>query len=180
MQSDDQSPCGMPGLHPACTRERIRDQYRRLVLQYHPDRNPSPDAARILKDVIEAYRNLSDPSTRSRYDGTIGADGQNHRPGHVDNAGQAARQDRIYTPDAYRIIKGVMGRAGDSYRRYKCPLTMAYGITVECGSEPTPAEIRRLEHRGLLVDKVIRRRFRKKCTLYVLIAGTARHGRAAV
>ncbi len=48
--------------------EDIKKAYRDLALKYHPDRNPSPDAEDMFKEVNEAYQVLSDPRTRERYD----------------------------------------------------------------------------------------------------------------
>ncbi len=39
----------------------IRAAYRKRAAQLHPDRNSEPDAADRLKEVVEAYRFLSDP-----------------------------------------------------------------------------------------------------------------------
>jgi hypothetical protein len=40
----------------------IRAAYKKLAAELHPDRNAAPDAAERLKDVIEAYRFLSNPT----------------------------------------------------------------------------------------------------------------------
>ncbi len=47
----------------------IKDAYRRLAFQYHPDRN-SGDAAAVerMKGINEAYAVLSDPVKREQYD----------------------------------------------------------------------------------------------------------------
>ncbi len=48
--------------------EDIKRNYRRLVRKYHPDINPSPQAAQTFKSVSQAYSILSDPSQRALYD----------------------------------------------------------------------------------------------------------------
>ncbi len=47
----------------------IKKAYRKLALQYHPDRNEgSPDAEERFKEVTRAYEVLRDPDQRSVYD----------------------------------------------------------------------------------------------------------------
>ncbi len=47
---------------------QIRNAYRRLVKQYHPDYNPSAQAAELIKQINEAYDVLSDSEKRTAYD----------------------------------------------------------------------------------------------------------------
>ncbi len=49
--------------------DEIKKSYRKLALQYHPDRNPGDKAAEEkFKEAAEAYAILSDPEKRAQYD----------------------------------------------------------------------------------------------------------------
>lgn len=49
--------------------EEIRSAYRKLAMQYHPDRNPgNKQAEDKFKEINEAYQVLSDSQKRARYD----------------------------------------------------------------------------------------------------------------
>jgi curved DNA-binding protein CbpA len=57
------------GLPHTATCAQIRTAYKRLAMQYHPDRNPgNAMAEEIIKQINEAYDVLSDPVKKSRYD----------------------------------------------------------------------------------------------------------------
>jgi molecular chaperone DnaJ len=57
----------------------IKSSYRKLAMQYHPDRNPGDKDAEVkFKEIAEAYEILRDPDKRHRYDryGHAGLEGQ--------------------------------------------------------------------------------------------------------
>ena len=41
--------------------EDVKKAYKRLALKYHPDKNPSAEAADQFKRISEAYQNIIDP-----------------------------------------------------------------------------------------------------------------------
>ena len=51
------------------TEQEIKSSYRKLALQFHPDRNPgNPEAEEKFKECSEAYAVLADGEKRARYD----------------------------------------------------------------------------------------------------------------
>ncbi len=68
------------------TLEEIKQAYRRLARQYHPDVNKSPDAEEKFKEINEAYAVLSDEEKRRIYDmyGHAGLEGRGFRPEPAD------------------------------------------------------------------------------------------------
>jgi molecular chaperone DnaJ len=64
------------GIPKTASKEDIKTAYRKLALQYHPDRNKDAGAEDRFKEISEAYAVLSDDEKRKRYDtyGHVGAD----------------------------------------------------------------------------------------------------------
>jgi curved DNA-binding protein len=62
------------GVERKANEDDIRKAYRKLAMQYHPDRNPGDkQAEERFKEINEAYQVLSDPQKRAHYD-RLGSD----------------------------------------------------------------------------------------------------------
>lgn len=56
------------GLPRDATDEQVKRAFRKLAMEYHPDRNQNSGATEKFKEINEAYEVLSDPQKRSYYD----------------------------------------------------------------------------------------------------------------
>ncbi len=66
------------GVSKTSSPDEIKQQYRKLALKFHPDRNKSSDAQEHFKEISEAYAVLSDSEKKQVYDqhGHAGVDGR--------------------------------------------------------------------------------------------------------
>src|SRR5438445_9672128 len=62
--------------------DEIKKSFRKLAMEYHPDRNKQPGAEARFKEINEAYEVLSDPDKRAAYDrfGHAGVNGMGGTP----------------------------------------------------------------------------------------------------
>jgi curved DNA-binding protein len=67
---------GILGVHRNASDAELKKAYRKLAMQYHPDRNPGKEkwANEKFKEINEAYAVLGDPQKKRQYDqfGTVG------------------------------------------------------------------------------------------------------------
>jgi len=106
--------------------DEIKSAYRKLAMQYHPDRNPGDKQAEDhFKEINEAYQVLSDPQKRTRYD-QLGADysswQQQGAPGNYDwgrwssgaGGAQQVNLDELFGEGAFSdFFRSIFGGAMD-------------------------------------------------------------------
>ena len=56
------------GVSRTASEAEIKKAYRKLAMEYHPDRNSAPEAEARFKEATEAYEVLRDPEKRAAYD----------------------------------------------------------------------------------------------------------------
>jgi molecular chaperone DnaJ len=90
--------------------EEIKRAYRKLAMEYHPDRNKNDEAAARFKEINEAYEVLHDVEKRQLYD-RYGHAGLRNNGGASDFSGFAG------FGDIFEDLFGGFGRAGATQRR---------------------------------------------------------------
>lgn len=82
------------GVSKGATPEEIKKAYRKVAIQFHPDKNPdNKEAEDKFKEAAEAYEVLSDADKKARYD-RFGHAGSNGGGGH---GGQSMNMDDIFS-----------------------------------------------------------------------------------
>lgn len=121
------------GLRPDASEEEIRRTYRRLALEWHPDRNPgNPRAEERFKEISEAYAVLMDPAKRGAYDRARGA-GQ---PAGFDPSREDVFRDLFADPRASAIFEELareLSRMGMRVERSDFERTLFGGRVVMSG-----------------------------------------------
>lgn len=80
----------------------IKKAYRRLALQYHPDKNQDPSATDKFRAVSEAYEVLSDEGQRKEYDHILRGGGGGGGGGFGNGAGHHQYHHRPNNRRSYR------------------------------------------------------------------------------
>jgi molecular chaperone DnaJ len=93
------------GVSKSTSPDEVKQQYRKLALKFHPDRNKSSEAPEHFKEISEAYGVLSDPEKKQVYD----------------QYGHAGVDDRYTNEDIFQgargggfesIFESIFGRGG--------------------------------------------------------------------
>lgn len=113
------------GVERSADGEEIKKAYRRLAMQYHPDRNPDDPAAEAkFKEAAEAYDVLRDKEKRSLYDrfGHAGVNG---------DGGFSSSQDIFsHFGDIFGDLFGFGMGARGAYNRPRRGADLRYDLTI--------------------------------------------------
>lgn len=91
------------GVSKSATSEELKKAYRKLAIQYHPDKNPdNPAAEDKFKEAAEAYEILSNAEKRQRYD----------QFGHQGAAGNGGYGGGMNTEDIFSQFGDIFGGGG--------------------------------------------------------------------
>jgi molecular chaperone DnaJ len=118
------------GVDKKASEKEIKDAYRKLARQYHPDVNPgNKEAEGKFKEISEAYEILSNPDKRREYDmggaGMAGGPGPGFGPFGYEGFG-SSRGGRVEYGDLGDLgsifdLFGGLGGAGTSFGRQRAP-----------------------------------------------------------
>src|SRR6202163_3209579 len=101
------------GVQRSCDEKELKGAFRKLAMQFHPDRNGSdPTAEHKFKEINEAYEALKDPQKRAAYDRFGHAAFENGANGAAGfNADFAASMSNIFD-DIFGAMGGRRAQAG--------------------------------------------------------------------
>ena len=129
------------GVQRNASKDEIKDAYRKLAMQFHPDRNKEPGAEERFKEISEAYAVLSDDQKRQTYD-QLGHSGFDQRYSSEDIF-RGADFDSIFRDagfgDLFRTFFG--GGFGGERRNVGQDLAYDLEITLEEAARGTEKEI---------------------------------------
>jgi len=111
------------GVNKSATAEEIKKAYRKVAMQFHPDRNPGDkEAEEKFKEAAEAYEILSDADKKAQYDRfghaafSQGRGGGGH-PGGMNMDDIFSQFGDIFGDDVFGSFFGGGGRGGRTQAR---------------------------------------------------------------
>lgn len=101
------SPYEVLGVDKSASEQEIKRAYRALTLKYHPDRNPTEEAAAKIREINDAYAILSDSQKRREFDMRGSMPQFGFFPG-----GNAAEMHMDPGLDLFQMLFGMAGGGG--------------------------------------------------------------------
>src|SRR5579883_836579 len=130
------------GVQRGANADDIKKAYRKLAMQYHPDRNPGDKAAeQKFKDVNHAYDILKDEQKRAAYDRYGHAAFENGGGGGA-GAGFGAGFGANFSDIFDEMFGDMMGRRGGQAQQRGSDLRYNLEITIEDSFKGSQATIR--------------------------------------
>src|SRR5688572_27351847 len=108
------------GVSKGSSQDEIKKAYRKVAMQYHPDRNPGDKVAEEkFKEAAEAYEILSDADKRSQYDrfGHAGVSGNGRGFGNMNPEDIFTHFSDIFGDDIFGSFFGGGRRGGQQRTR---------------------------------------------------------------
>jgi len=130
------------GVQRGASKDEIKDAYRKLAMQFHPDRNKDAGAEEKFKEISEAYAVLSDDQKRQQYD-TLGHSGFDQRYRQEDIF-RGADFDSVFRDMGFGdIFRTFFGGGGFGAERNNTGQDLAYNleITLEEAAKGAEKEI---------------------------------------
>lgn len=112
--------------------QELKTAYRKLAMQYHPDRNPDdPSAEEKFRECSEAYQILSDPEKRAAYDRYGHAAFSNGGAGGGGNPFSGAQDLGDIFGDIFGEMFNMGGGGGRKASRVQRGRDLRYDLTLE-------------------------------------------------
>lgn len=97
----------------------LRKSYRQTSLLYHPDKNPSPDAAAHFHTLTTAYDVLSEPATKAAYDAALVAKMVRKRKSEVMGGERRRLKEELEARERAATSGGVGVGGGGGWKKQK-------------------------------------------------------------
>jgi molecular chaperone DnaJ len=128
-------------VNPTASQSEIKQAYRRLAKQHHPDHNPASSSHEQITRINAAYEVLNDPSQRRFYDRTLGDGRAGIRSGYAE---PGDRQQRASAAQRHYQQRQT-GRESDEYlRRWTNQVYQPISRTLAQVMKPLKAQLNEL------------------------------------
>ena len=113
------------GVSKNASADEIKKAYRKVAMQFHPDRNPGDKAAEEkFKEAAEAYEVLSDADKKAQYDryghAGVSSNGRGFSGGGMNMEDIFSQFGDIFGDDIFGNFFGGRRRRGSGQREQRC------------------------------------------------------------